>query len=244
MKRLTIILLFCVLTIAAFADVVVTLNSGQQVAGTIVFQNQDVVVIKSQEGQRFQYPMSEVRSITEGEIEQEEEDLPQNQTHEKKVGVALHISGGAGIIPSYSTGGSFGANVYIGACNLMQKHIFVGGGLGVDMFFFPTQAGPLVYIPLQAHFSAPFMQTKHAPAAACSIGYGFSTKGIDKGGLSAVADFGWRCQLSSKAALFAGLSASIQQGKIDIEETIESETYTHSSVRSLWKVGAKLAIQF
>ena len=251
-RRLFYIVLLVLLAMPATADVAIKLKSGQTVTGTIVFQNDEVVVVKSAEGQRFQYPMSEVADIAETETVKEEEEKPRDDGQTKRVGFSLHLSGGGGIVPDCPAGGHFGATVYIGASNLFDKQVFVGGGVGADLFFMPAAsqasakaaAGTYIFIPLQVRFSAPFMQTKHAPAAGCSVGYGFCTRGIERGGVSASADLGWRCRFSQKSALFAGLTAGVQQTKIDITETIDNADYTTASVRCLWKVGAKIALQF
>ena len=54
------ILFLIMFALPAMAGVVVTLRSGEKVGGEVVFQNSDVIVIKTPEGQRFQYPMTEV----------------------------------------------------------------------------------------------------------------------------------------------------------------------------------------
>ncbi len=251
MKKFISILFLIMFALPAMAGVVVTLRSGEKVAGEVLFQNNDVIVIKTTEGQRFQYPMTEVSNIAEGEAVQEEEDDSDSRITRggKKVGIALHLAGGGGIVPAYATGGNFGANIYIGACNLFGRHVFVGGGLGADMYFLPSvitegKTDSYYFIPVQARFSAPLLQTEHAPALGFAIGYGFSTKGISKSGISASADAGWRWQMSEKSALFAGLTAGVQQTKMDVVETIEEAEYTSTVTRVLWKVGVKMAIQF
>ena len=246
MKRLFYILFLAALPLLSYAEVVLTLNSGQTVKGGIVFQNEEVVVIKSSEGQRFQYPMTEVKDISETvEVEEtEEEDVAENSG--KKVGISLHLSAGAGFIPHDAAGAGFDAMVYVGACNLLDKHIFVGGGVGFESFFVSAASdkSTATFIPVQVRFSAPLMSTPHAPALGCSLGYGFSTKGIDKGGLAASFDAGWRWQINGKSAMFAGLTASLQQGKTTVEETIEDKVYTSTATRNFCKLGVKFAVQF
>ena len=54
------------LSFTAMAEVVV-LRSGQSVKGEIMLQNEDVVIIRSNNGMRYQYPMNEVLSIQKEE---------------------------------------------------------------------------------------------------------------------------------------------------------------------------------
>ena len=247
MKKLLYILLTLLLPMSVFADVRITLRSGQTLTGTIVFQNEQVLVIKDADGQRFQYPFSEIETIEDGIVAVSEEDTESSAVSKKKVGVSLHVAGGAAFVPYSDAGGGMAVNIYVGACNLFDKHIFVGGGIGyTGVFVFPQQTTDksLSFIPVQVRFSAPLMQTKHAPALGASIGYGFSPKGIDKGGVAVSVDAGWRWQMSEKAALFAGVDFALQQGKCGIVETIEEEQYTSEQVRNFCRIGLKVAIQF
>ncbi len=247
MRKLYYILLLLLFPLCSFSDVVVTLRSGSSLTGNIVFQNDEVVVIKSQEGQRFQYPMSEVESIREAEISIEEVIEEEKPVSAKKVGISLNLSGGASFMPHETAGGSVGAEVFIGACNLFNKHIFIGGGIGYSGFFISPASGTsrvLSFIPVELRFSAPLMQTAHAPAIGCSIGYGFSPKGIDRGGLTAALDFGWRWQMTEKHALFAGLGFAFQQGKTEVAEIVDGNEYVSLVVRNLCRIGAKVAVQF
>ena len=67
------------LSFTAMAEVVV-LRSGQSVKGEIVLQNEDVVIIRSNNGMRYQYPMNEVLSIQK----EEQETVVQEETTTSK----------------------------------------------------------------------------------------------------------------------------------------------------------------
>ena len=67
MHRILHILLLLILSCPIFAEVV-TLRSGQTVRGEIVLQNDEVVIIRTNNGMRHQYPTSEVVSIRSNEV--------------------------------------------------------------------------------------------------------------------------------------------------------------------------------
>ena len=50
------------LSVVSMAEVIV-LRSGQRVVGEIVLQNDEVVIVRGENGMRYQYPMNEVSSI-------------------------------------------------------------------------------------------------------------------------------------------------------------------------------------
>ena len=60
--RRLILPLFILCAITVQADVVV-LQSGKEIQGTILVQNDEVVIIKTASGSRFQYPIGEVKTI-------------------------------------------------------------------------------------------------------------------------------------------------------------------------------------
>ncbi len=60
--RRLILPLFILCAVAVQADVVV-LRSGKEIQGTILVQNEEVVIIKTASGSRFQYPTNEVKAI-------------------------------------------------------------------------------------------------------------------------------------------------------------------------------------
>ena len=110
MKRQLTILFSVVLAVSVWADVRVTLRSGESLTGTIVFQNEEVLVLKNADGQRFQYPMAEVVSVEDG-VAAEQEEEEQESGSRKKVGVSLHLAGGAGFVPYGGKGGGISANL-------------------------------------------------------------------------------------------------------------------------------------
>ena len=70
-KILAIITLFA-LCVCAHAETIV-LRTGARVKGTIVFQNEEVVIVRDGNGARFQYPRAEVEQIVADANAEEEE---------------------------------------------------------------------------------------------------------------------------------------------------------------------------
>lgn len=61
-KRWVLLMVWVLIAVAAMADVVV-LQSGKKVEGKIVLDNEEVVIIKTSEGPRFQFPKTDVKTI-------------------------------------------------------------------------------------------------------------------------------------------------------------------------------------
>ncbi len=222
------------------AEVAVSLSSGQTIVGDILFENEEVIVIRTEDGMRYQYPRQDVLSVGDAEVQEEETDS-RNES-ERKVGVGVQVVGGAAFLPKESAGGFVGADLKIGACNLMQRHILLGGAVGYRAFIMDGQH--IGFIPLQICAEIPFLVHKNAPYIGMGIGYGVSVNKSYKGGLFANLEIGWRCQTSANSALTLACYSEYQQGIFSVSETINGESYTQQSYLGLLTAGLKLGIRF
>ena len=145
--RRLILPLFILCAVAVQADVVV-LQSGKEIQGTILVQNEEVVIIKIASGSRFQYPIGEVKTIrkdasaNQGDAVSNNSPAPQSvrgkgggektsPTSVKKVSVAIELAGGAASKPEDDkTYGNLSANLLVGSHDLLNRGIFLGGSVG------------------------------------------------------------------------------------------------------------------
>lgn len=264
---LVLCLLWAVSTTVAMADVI-TLKSGKTVEGTILFQNDEVVVIRDASGTKYQYPTSEiVRDEPPTETLNESTDTAADDTPEakkslltnlkektqeihtgKKVSMGISLFGGGMFMPgsvtehpAVYTGGHAGADVMVGTSNLFQRRIFLGGATGYHAFI---QSGNVIsFIPIMLRAEVPLMLTKHAPMLGMGVGYGIGLQKV-KGGVCADLEFGWRYSYSRKGGLFLGVFADFQGAEIPLTETVAGNDYTATAYRNLCGYGAKLALFF
>ena len=100
-KRLSIIALILSCALCAHAETLI-LRTGARVKGTILFQNEEVVILRNAEGARFQYPRAEIQEIlTVDPVEEEvvvEEQKAEIKTA-KKASILLELGGGAAVHP-------------------------------------------------------------------------------------------------------------------------------------------------
>ncbi len=223
----------------------ITLRSGKVVTGSVILQNEDVIVLKDATGARFQFPMADVEKVeesTEEEVaaaapEKEEESVP-------KVALRICLTGGGSAVPDRhqqpTMGGNFGAEVQIGSRNLMNKRVFVGGSIGYSGIF----AGQTYsLIPLKAIASVPLTDGRHAPEVGMNIGYAFGT-GPVRGGLTGGAEVSWRYQINQKLAFLLGVHTRFTQVTIPVEEIVNTQIYINNVGRTIVCFGLTSAIQF
>ena len=221
---------------------VVVLRSGQSVKGEIVLQNEDVVIIRSSNGMRHQYPMNEVLSIQKEEPKiVAVEEAASAQVKKKTVSLSAQAMGGAVYVPYLGWGGYAGADLMIGA-NLMNKKVFLGGGVGYRAKVVEKEA--YSFIPLQVCMSSVLGDKQNAPAVGLNVGYGFAANAGTQGGICVGADFGWSFQVNQETRVVLGLNAEWQQAQTKVEQTIEDKTYTNYMGVNFITFGAKVAIHF
>jgi hypothetical protein len=217
------------------------------VKGEILFQNEEVVIIRDASGARFQYPRAEIEQIIEDEAENtasEEMETSEEPkiTTPKKASILLEAAGGAAVIPNQATGGGFSVDLLVGSHHIKNKHLFIGGGLGYHGLFIGAEK--YNFLPIQVALRMPFTETKHAPVFGASVGYGIALSKSYVGGLYAGVDLGYRCQLNPKTAVSIVAFTQFQQAQIPVTETIGSESFTHMSGRNIVMPGVKLALYF
>lgn len=246
MRKLTVIFTLLALCVCAHAETVV-LRTGARVQGTIVFQNEEVVIIRNAEGARFQYPKSDVAEIVR------EENIPESRDHEitredpeiktsKKASILLEIAAGGAAVPNQTMGAAVSADLLVGSHHLGDRHIFVGGGVGYHGLF--VGSDKYNFLPIQAVIRMPFMETRHAPVFGMGVGYGIALSKNYIGGLYAGVDFGYRYQLNPKTALGAVFYTQFQQATMKVTETVEEASFTNKTGRSLIAFGAKFTFYF
>lgn len=244
-KRILFIVLCVFAFTCAYAETII-LRTGARVKGSIVFQNEEVVIIRDPEtGARFQYPRAEVTEILTVEAEEPEQvaEEPEEAIRTaKKVSIALELAGGAAVNPGNGIGGAMSADLLVGSHHIGDKHLFIGGGLGYHGLFIGDEK--FNFLPIQVALRMPFMETKHAPVFGAAIGYGIAMSKDYKGGIYAAVDLGYRCQLNPKTALALTAFAQFQQATLNNTEVIENVEFVNNSGRNLVVPGIKLTLFF
>ena len=244
-KRILFIVLCVFAFTCAYAETII-LRTGARVKGSIVFQNEEVVIIRDPEtGARFQYPRAEVTEILTVEAEEPEQvaEEPEEAIRTaKKVSIALELAGGAAVNPGNGIGGAMSADLLVGSHHIGDKHLFIGGGLGYHGLFIGDEK--FNFLPIQVALRMPFMETKHAPVFGAAIGYGIAMSKDYKGGIYAAVDLGYRCQLNPKTALALTAFAQFQQATLNNTEVIEYVEFVNYSGRNLVVPGIKLTLFF
>lgn len=256
-KLFVFIVFFCASLLCAHAETLL-LRTGARVKGSIVLQNDEVVIIRDASGARFQYPRADVQEILSDEAEDrnssDESALsaePEIETT-KKASVLLELAGGMSCVPAEKVGGAFSAGFLVGSHHIGNRHIFIGGGIGYHGMYLTSpvalKADRVIsrynFLPVMAAFRMPFMETKHAPVFGLSLGYGIALSKDYLGGAYVGVDFGYRCQLNTKTAVGAVFYTQFQQASIMSSAIIEGQEFDSKSGRNIVSFGTKFTLYF
>ena len=248
MRKIALIICFLAAVLCAHAETIV-LRTGARVKGTILFENEEVVVVRSEEGARFQYPKTDVEAVLSDEesVKEAEEGVKEEKpapeiTTPKKASILVEIAGGAAVQPGEAVGGGVSADLLVGSHHIGGRHVFVGGGVGYHGMFFGSEK--LNFLPIQVAVRMPLTEAKHAPMFGVGVGYGIALSKEYLGGLYAGADFGYRCQMTPKSAIGVVAFAQFQQAMMPVATVLDGLEYAQTAGRSLVTTGIKLAFYF
>lgn len=247
MKKLVLFTLLSVFGLAFANAETIYLRTGERVEGAIIFQNEEVVIIRTAEGQRFQYPRLDVELIAE-DAQSASSDVSESSDKSdqpdikvtKKASILLELAGGPAVNAN-ETGGGFSIDLLVGSHHIGDRHIFIGGGVGYHGLFIGEKYN---FLPVQAAFRMPLMEQKHAPVFGLSIGYGIALSKSYTGGLYTSIDLGYRYQINPKTAVAVLLYSHFQQASVEVAEVIGTDTYRNMKGCNLITPGVKIALYF
>lgn len=225
MRRALFTLLLSLLMVVAQAETI-TLKTGKVIQGIVLFENDDVLVIKDANGARFQYPKTDIASRTSDNETQSVTTEANNQStntqttgSSKQLSLALELAGGATILPGKSAGGLLSADLLICSHHIGTKRVMLGGMVGYHGLL---KVGETTYsfLPITAVVRYPLLDGKHSPMIGVALGYGIGLSKEYLGGIFSSVDVAYRYEVNNKSSLYVGLNLQFQQAKISTNETI------------------------
>ena len=230
---------------------VVTLRTGQMVKGEVLLQNEEVVIVRTKNGMRYQYPASEVVSIKVEDIAAKEGEEVDKKHNVRAVNMRFQFHSGAVYVPQMGWGGQVAADWMVGSRMIQGNRLFVGGGIGYRAKIMPiaivdTTHSNTTYsfIPLQAVVSLPLLEHKHAPVIGISAGYGFAVNKDTQGGICVGVDLGWNYMINEQSSMQLSLYADWQQARTDVKQVVEDKEYINHMGCNFISMGLKLAVLF
>ncbi|MDD3078773.1 MAG: hypothetical protein PHH37_06685 [Paludibacter sp.] len=224
----------------------IILNTGDVYIGEIIVKNSEIIMIQTDDGNRFQFPVPDIKFIGKATPE---ELLPAKTTSVSKqneggnIRGVLEISGNFARISNlfeFSPAGqislTFGSNI--------TENFFLG--LGAGYFGVKTkESGTFItYSPIFIRLKSELSSKKIVPFGSLDAGYSFMHNSENKGGLYLRGTLGMDYKISSKTSLMLGLFAASTGIQTDLTEDTDNGSYTYYGTSSIQTVGLSLGLQF
>lgn len=225
----------------------VTLHSGEVFVGEILLNNQEIILIKTLSGSRFQFPVSEIKSIEQNDV----------KTSEIKKENDIEIIGAANLCGIFEINGgiSNAENKYrnaisnqlslsFGTRKVANKEIFVGGGVGYFNVFLKNGVETIGFIPVFLRLKTNLTDKKTSPYLGLDAGYAFALSSKQEGGQYSKFSFGINRKINFKTSLFFGLYANVLSFNANLVETNNFGLFNYYGKTSMINFGVNLGLQF
>jgi len=226
----------------------ITLNTGEIYVGKIVLKTDDMIMLTTKEGERFQFQLSEIKKV---ESELFAGISKNDKTYENKTALITDNFGG---IVEFSTGVSsakygFGVSpnsqlaLIFGNRNVLEHNLFLGVGIGYNNTNIASGSN-IGYLPLFVRIQSTLSKKRAAPFVGMDAGYAIALNSGFGGGALIKISAGITRKISSKTFFFAGVYAGIQTFSGTLTETFESNPYIYFGETTMKNIGIKTGLMF
>lgn len=249
----TLLLLFCLfLSLNAMSQEVqlqdkVTLRTGDVYRGEIVAKTDDVIMIKTKDGSRYQFQLSEVASIEKEPIANEEPAGKSDEDEEvhANFGGIIELWGGVSQAEkAFEASPSAQISLVFGNKSALGENIFLGLGLGFQSVFDASGAGTTSLLPVFVRLQNVASQKRTSPFVSLDAGYAFSMTDGYGGGALARVSAGIMHRINYKTFFSVGAFAAVNSLSANLTETRENAAYRYYGHTALTTAGVKLGLQF
>lgn len=221
---------------------VIYLKNGEKYNGEIVLKTDEIVMLKTHDGKRFQFQLSEIKEISKENVKMEE--VGENVPKGNFAGL-LQVNGGISSIKGgISSSPSINASLAFGSKNAFHSSTFLGVGVGYETIFVAQENETLSFLPLFIQIKSILNDKKLSPAVNLKTGYAFHLQNEYKGGLFIHISGGLNYKVTEGSDLYFGLFCQTQRTYGSITETFPQGTFTSKTNGLINSVGLTTAFTF
>ena len=229
----------------------VVLKTGESYVGEIVVQTPEIILIKTKDGGRFQFPLTSVRSIEKKSANATELSVNDSLNAANKLPpeifcLMIDLSGGfsKGIF-SYPWSPAGEVSMSFGTKELLGKTIFAGLGVGYKVTSTKSTSEMTGFIPVFIRMqSFNLKKYRTAPYLSLDAGYAFSTNSKYGGGTFAKLSAGIIHKMTYKLTAFGGLYVRTQGFSGKLTQPVDAGEVTYVGNSSINDFGLKVGVQF
>ena len=227
----------------------ITLNSGAVYSGEIVVKTNEMVMIKTSGGKRYQFQLSEVKKIEKVSANDisSQPDKTENTLSEKATVFCgdIEFSGGLLNTPNaFKSAPNTEISMIFGNKNVSKKDFYVGIGAAYGLIFLTSTGNPINYLPVFLRLQSNLIKARTAPFVGIDAGYCFVLSSGLSGGPTLKLSLGICHQTGYKSDIYAGVFGGLTAVSTRISETNELGTFSYSGNTTMTNLGMKFGFHF
>lgn len=224
----------------------ITLNSGEVYIGEILVQNNELIMLKTKDGTRYQFQKSEIKKVEKElvPIKSIEEPIDSNLSITTFSGV-FELSGGVSSAKNcITTSPNAQLALIFGSKNVFQKNLFLGLGIGINNTFVSSNSSSIGFLPLFISLQSTLTKSRTAPFVGMDAGYAFALSQGFGGGTSVKISAGILHRINYKTFLIAGVYAGANAISGNLLETNDLGKFSYYGSTTMTSAGVKIGLQF
>jgi|GEM_PF-598035 len=258
--KLITLIFYCFSAVAVFAQNAetgnstrkITLNTGEVYFGEVLVENEQIIMIRTSDGNRYQFPRNEVKSIeTDFVVKKpsraERRNIPETADNNEKIIMLIDVHGGVSSARhAFSNAPMVQGALVFGAKDVIFQNTFLGGGIGYSILF-PSdysEGGTVDFLPVFARFQTFIGSGWLTPYFEIDVGYGFSLNSNFGGGAMLKLSVGLAQKINHQSTFYFGVFAGVQNFSGRLTETNEFGTFNYHGNSTIQNFGAKIALKF
>lgn len=204
-----------------------------------------MVMLRTYEGKRFQFSLSEIYSITQNKNDLTNIQKSNSGTLFDSLEKMTELSGGVcSAKGAISTSALVNASFALGIRNNLTQNTFVGVGAGIEQNIVSDNAMRLCFLPVFVRIQKKFREKKISPTINLKLGYAFRIDGNYNGGIFFQTSYGLKYKLTSHSDIFFGIFTHLQPTYGNVVETLPIGIYTSKSNTIITGWGATIVFGF
>jgi len=248
--RITVVFLFFASVIFAQGNDLIdkiTLKTGETYTGEILVQNSEVVMLKSANGSRYQFQLSEVRKIEKIA----KDAVLKNDSSTYSLGNSESFAGFLELAGSVAAAGNcftsspnIQASLVFGSKTVLGKLIFLGVGAGLNSTSTDGNNSTVNFVPVFVKMQAKLFKKNTVPYFGLDAGYAFAVSDGFGGGPFTKISAGVSRKISYKSTFSFGVFAGVNSLEANLTEIRNGNSYSYYGNTVMTNYGIKLGLMF
>lgn len=224
----------------------ITLNSGEVYIGEILMRNNELIMLKTKDGTRYQFQSAEIKKVEKELVQVDSTKEPSEIIHSTaNFSGIFELSGGISSAKNcIDTSPEAQLALIFGNKNAFRKNLFLGLGMGIDKIFVFSNSTSIGFLPLFLRLQTTRNKNRTTPFVGMDAGYAFALNQGFGGGAMVKITAGISHRINYKTFLIAGVYTGANAISGNLTETNDLGTFTYYGNTSINSLGVKIGLQF